>query len=266
MDIINLIDIIVIIFVLLVIYIARSIERKNIQKRSELERHLHIFMNQGKIKNRLINANCEIRLINIGSLTQNNNLVLFCKEHPLPGRLGRKFTLSDTREHVATIWAMFNMEFNNATNINSLKKLYALLNPRYKYLLIENSKTYENLLPENMAENEYCRMELVQQKLNEFVLIVYDIWDCSEEPRNFIIKGSYDYLNRILTEFKLKKNKFRMFCEIKNDYQLQNDNEVIIRPIEENNPAKIKKDNIIDPQSEIIELDIQKYNERKLDL
>ena len=279
----NTLEIVFWIVIVLFYYIRRLINDNRNADRARIERELAVFTLSNEIKSRLVNNYCELRLWDRNVLpSMPHDFILCCREKTDGKRPGRIFFLTGQSDHTATVWAVFNMSFTKKSNYNSMKSLYRTMKgdnwsvnlqgySRYSYEqtvdIQENRSLYKKLLPSNMAENEFCRMQIFPSGPNDFVIVCTNIWDISENPEKFTITGIPDYLYKILDDFKEKKHQFETFYQLKKKFSLKPKEQLSIRPeTEEILPSQTDVVSNADDADDIIELDIPKNDERKIDI
>ena len=180
-------------------YLDTSLDRI----RNEYERRLKMYYEYNKPRVYLKNSYCELRLIK-----NENGIYIYCKERPSGNRKGRFFEISGNDEHASTMWGIFDMKFNEQSNYSSMRRLYFSLNSTngVRYLEEPFFKKYPNANNDNIAQNEYCRMELQTSHNSGSYIVCTDIWSFS--GKQFLIYGNKYLLLNIISRFADEKNKF----------------------------------------------------------
>ena len=169
----------------------------------------------------LKNNFCELRLIINGNKTQ-----FYCKEKTDGRKKGRFFEVKGNSEHASTMWAIIDMEFTKRSDYTSVRKLYYSLNQgfettgglRYFYEPWQNK--YPNY-DDDAAQNEYCRLELIKNENNQYVIICSEVW--SKSPKQFVISGNKYLLQKIISDFAEEKNKFLTYTDLLAKYAMRLD-------------------------------------------
>ena len=245
--------------------------------RDEYNRRLMEYYKDHQPRTYLISKHCELRLIK--DIT---GICFYCKEKPHGNKKGRFFEVKGDSAHASTMWSIIDMEFNKQTNYNSVKSLYFRLNQTsntiggLRYFYESFFKKYPDF-DEYSAQNEYCRMELMQR---EKCIICSEIW--ANNPKKFAISGNKYLLLNIIDEFKKEDKKFQGFAQLFAKYSIRKDitvdlittemqeNQQVVQKQEQQvseNNVQIVPDDVNNNDEEIKKFDdINKYNERNLDL
>ena len=262
--------------------------------REDYNTRLQEYYQYNKPRFYLKNNYCELRLITNGTLTY-----FYCKERSDGRKKGRFFDVRGNSEHASTMWAILDMEFNKRSNYNSMRKLYYTLNQGFettgglRYFYEPWQKKYPNY-DDNSAQNEYCRLELKKTPNNQFVIVCSEVW--GKSPKQFAISGNKYLLQKIIADFAKERNKFHTYLELLAKYSLRTDCKVqvlekteedvkkqTVQPVKteeqtkEPEPTKYihvdtdeknaqEKQNKDEDISNIPPQEIEKYNERNLDL
>ena len=267
------------------------------------EDRLKIYYKHNKPRLYLVNNNCEARLI---PDKNSKKTFFYCKERTDGKNKGRYFEIKGDIEHVNTMWAVFDMEFNDLSSYYDLRKLYYDLNQGIdtrgglKYFNEDKGNKLPQPQINKSAQNEYCRMEIKTLSNGEKILECSEIWGkkdlvqgfvMSAPPRRFIIKADKLVLYGILSEFSKEKDK--MVDYLKLLYRYSSRPECLIQEIEvqeEKNTNTVKeaepvkyihvefgeKQQATKKESNIIKNDIkehaeeehkiEKYDERNIDI
>ena len=235
------------------------------QKRSEYEERLKIYYNTNRPRVYLKNSNCELRLIK-----NNENVSLYCKERSQGNQKGRYFEIKGNSEHATSMWAIYDMEFNESTDYDTLKDIYYSINS-FVYMVEPLFKKYPNY-NQNSVQNEYCRLELRDINYNQSVIVCSAIW--SKTTKEFVIKGDKFVLSKLLSDFKKDKNKFIGYAELLAMYKKQRNLKIEVineKGIDEKQTGKdtqIIQEEQPNSQKEIVQNTdfIPKNDERSVDL
>ena len=214
--------------------------------RQTYNERLQIYYKHNSPKTYLINKDCEAKLIK-----EDNNVWFYVKERTQGKVPGAYFEVKGENNHVSTMWAIFDMEFNSLTRYRDLKDLYYELN---RTLESRGSLRYyhepiRNRLPKpiinKMAQNEFCRMEIETLPNSKKVLICSEIWGSLQydKPRKFVIEGDKLILYGILSEFTKSKDKMQTYLDLLYKYSQKEDCRIreindTIEPVENTNSAK----------------------------
>ena len=178
--------------------------------RRTYEERLKVYYLHNKPKQYLLNKYCEAKFVRIKS-----KMYFYCKERTNGKSAGRYFEVKGNAEHVATMWAIIDMEFNGYTRFQDVKDLYYSLNQGLETRggLRYYNEPFMNKLPaaqtNKSAQNEYCRMEVITGINGEKAIICSEIWGVKnfDKPRKFVINGDKLVLYGILSEFSKERDK-----------------------------------------------------------
>ena len=228
-------------------------------RREEYDLRLQIYYNNHQPRLYLKNNYCEMRLF-----TKGGTSCFYCKEKTDGINKGHYFDVKGDNSHVNTMWAIMDMEFNSRTTYSDAKNLYRILNrgttstngSRYFYEPLFNK--YPDY-SENVAQNEYCRMELHDVSVNNELsstIICSEIW--GDSTRQFMISGNKFLLSKILSEFKNDKKKFLTYEYLYAKYSSKHS--CIVKELGEKDETNYEPQKKL-PESEIFEQNVQKEPE-----
>ena len=217
-------------------------------RRSYNER-LQVYYKHNAPKTYLINRYCEARLIK-----ENDGKVWFYVKERTEANskfFGNYFEVKGNNTHASTMWAIIDMEFNSLTRYADIRSLYYKLNQSYETvggLKYFNQPIIGGLpkpIVNRMAQNEFCRMEVLSDSNGEKYILCSEIWGALQydKPKKFVIKADKLILYGILSELSDKKNKMLNYLNLLYKYSQKEDCTVReindnIKPEQNTNSAK----------------------------
>ena len=187
------------------------------ERRTLYESMLKKYYNDYAPRLYLKNDLCELKLILKGPKTY-----FYCKEKQRGYTKGRYFEIKGNAEHCNTMWGIFDMEFDEFTNYDSIKIIYRSVNNDMRYFSENMFDKYPHI-SDNIAQNEYCRMEFKEEN-GENYIICYDLWN--HEPCHFKIKAGKYTLLHLIRNFKENDNKMQTIFELLRLYEKRTELEV----------------------------------------
>ena len=118
------------------------------KRRINYEKKLREYYNNHKPRTNLTNEYCEANLI-----TENGNVSYFYVKNKTDQKSGNVFfEVKGNTIHVATMWAIFDMEFKANTRYEDLLSLYKDLNNNFNFLYEYDYETFDN--KQNIQQSE----------------------------------------------------------------------------------------------------------------
>lgn len=210
----------------------------HIRDAQEIEIKQHYSKN--KVRDYLINANCEARLLTFDK----KDHMIFVRGKTKMWFARNYFEVKGNNEHVCTMWAVFDSNFKISTKYSDLKKLYFDIN-KSQYTTNNGLKYFQeplfNKLPPTItnkfSENEYCYMKYKLINDKEHILECSEIWseNFSNQQQKFYIISDKLTLFGILSDFAKKKHKCIKFKELLKKYSKLEKGKVIYNNKQINN-------------------------------
>ena len=217
----NFLNILFVIFYFVIFFIVNAADQRRTTERSELEMMVGNYINRGGvIKETLVNEFCEMRYITLGyDYTGNTQTFFYCKEKTNGKKPGRMFYITGSDSHTATMWAIFNMEFDQKSTYSSIRRRYlSIQNNLWNYMYEDSQIIYPPYGPEE-AQNEYCRMVLEREENEQGKITCSEIWSKNENKKIFIMRGKYQYLIRLIMFFRASNNIYADFQTLLRTYR-----------------------------------------------
>ncbi len=201
--------------------------------RTRYEHKLKTYFKKNTPKTYLINKYCEARII-----TENGIIsYLYVKERPQSvGQnyfWGHYLEVKNNIDHVSTMWAIFDMEFNSSTKYSHLEYLYTSLNNNsilyHTISLGTPPPIHDNNSDIIKVQNEFCRMEINTLSNGEKIILCSEIWGTPDydKPKKFVIKAELNVLHSIMYDFTEQKRKLENYSELLEQYSSRSDCQVI---------------------------------------
>ena len=234
--------------------------------RNKYKKKLKKYYKNNKPRTYLINECCEACLM----INEENIPAYFYVKERGFNQAGRYFEVKTDMNHVSTMWAYFDLEFNDFSTYDSLKTLYESLNEGSMFLQESSYKKLPNPFwgQKIQVQNEFCRMELRTFSNNESVILCSEIWGTPDytKPKKFIIRADKKSLIDILHKFHTEYQMFdyQKLLNIYTALSIPNEFDVYELNIVQN----VQQTNLSEENFEQTEIEniLENYNERNIDL